>query len=171
MSQGSMKILLLCGLLATAGSLHAQQPGVNCAPIQGQGWTGCAPINPSQPSAQGQQPQMPKAPPQRWQDHWGAIVTDPVKSNLGTAVNMTSQSEAEQAALADCQGKGGTACKQDIAYRNQCAAMVVGDTGYDTKAGATVNDAVQAAMKVCNTVPGDHCHSYYTACSQPVRIQ
>ena len=80
---------------------------------------------------------------------------------------MLSQSQAEQVAMATCQTKGGTTCKHDIWYSNQCVAMVAGDTGYNTKAGATINDAVQAAMKVCSAATG-HCRTYYSACSLPI---
>jgi hypothetical protein len=118
----------------------------------------------------GNQPQAPQPPPVQWINYWGAIVTDPVKSILGTAVNMASESQAEQAAFADCKAKGGTACKLDIAYLNKCAAMVAGATGYNTKAGATVDDAIQAAMTVCSAATSN-CHAYYTACSLPVRVQ
>lgn len=162
-----MKALCLFVLLMVATAAHAQeQPGVNCFPIQGQGWTGCVPNYQAQP----QQPLGSQPPPGIWVDHWGSIATDPIKGILGMATNQSSQRQAEQAALTDCQAKGGTACKRDIWYVNQCVAMVVGDTGYNTKAGATIDDAVQAAMKVCNAATG-HCHAYYTACSPPIRIQ
>jgi hypothetical protein len=161
-----MKMLCLLMLLLATTALHAQQAGVDCVPIQGQGWSGCDPNY--QP--QSQQPQAPQLPPLIWTDHYGAIATDPIKSILGTAIDQTSQSQAEQAAFADCKAKGGTACKQDIWYVNQCVAMVVGETGYNTKAGATIADAVQAAMKVCSAATGN-CHAYYTACSLPQRIQ
>ena len=164
--------LWIISLLLLSGTVHAEggcPPGQY--PITGQGWETCNPI-PGYAQNQGQAAtaQPPQQPPERWQDHWGAISTDSVKGSLGTAVNMPSQSQAEQAAFAGCQAKGGTACKQDIAYLNQCAAMVVGESGYNTKAGARVADAVQAAMKVCSAAT-THCHVYYSACSLPVRIQ
>jgi hypothetical protein len=105
MSQRHIKQLLLCGLSLIAVTLHAQQPGVDCAPIQGQGWSGCAPRNSSQPSTQGQQSQVPQTLPQRWQDHWGAIATYVPKGSLGAVNNLTSASQAEQAALEDCRSK------------------------------------------------------------------
>jgi hypothetical protein len=169
--------LLLSGLLiwGMLSPLHAEgicPPGMfSTNPAGAQGPVSCAPIpNYAQNPGQATAPQAPQLPPERWQDHWGAIVTDPVKSILGTAVNMTSKSQAEKAAFAECQSKGGTTCKLDIAYLNECAVMVAGNTGYNTKAGATINDAAQAAMKVCNAATSN-CHSYYTACSLPVRIQ
>jgi hypothetical protein len=163
------------GMLLLRSTVHAEgicPPGMYSTNPPGMpGPISCAPI-PSYAQNPGQQaaPQTLQTPPERWQDHWGAIATDPVKGTLGTAVNMLSRDQAEQTAFAACQAKGGTACKQDIAYLNQCAAMVVGDTGYNTKAGASVDAAVQAAIKVCSAAT-DHCHVYYSACSLPVRIQ
>ena len=159
----SFALLLLC-----SGTVHAQQPGVDCAPIQGQGWSGCAPMNTTQGQ---QQPRAPLSPPEQWQDHWGAIATDAIHGSLGTAADMPSQSTAESKALADCQSKGGTKCKIDTRYRNACAAMVAGDTGYNVGSAATLSEAVQIGMKTCTDAGTAHCHVYYSACSLPVRIQ
>jgi hypothetical protein len=159
----AMKASCLFALLLAATAVHAQQ---DCGGMANAGGV-CVPPDVAMPNYQQQAPQPP---PQKWVDHYGAIATDPIKSILGTAVDQTSQSQAEQAAFADCQAKGGTACKQDIWYVNQCVAMVVGKTGYNTKAGATIDEAVQAAMKVCSAATGN-CHAYYTACSLPARIQ
>lgn len=162
-----MKVLGLLVLLLFAGAAQAQQqPGVDCAPVQGQGWQGCAPIDNSV-----QQPQRPQPPPQIWVDHWGALATDDLSGSFGAAVDMPSRSGAEGAALTDCQSKKGAPnCKVELWYTNQCAAMVMGDTGHNAKAGATSDDAIQAAMKVCNTEDA-HCFVYYSACSLPIRIQ
>jgi len=84
---------------------------------------------------------------------------------------MPTQQSADNAALADCRSKkGSSTCSIEIDYGNQCAAMVAGDNGYNTKAGLTVDLAVQAGMKVCSAAD-THCYAYYTACSLPVRIQ
>jgi len=171
MSHSTMKIFFLFILLLITSALHAQQPGVDCAPIQGQGWSGCAPMNSSQPSPQGQPSQVPQTPPQRWQDHWGAIATYVPKGSLGAVNNLTSASQAEQAALEDCRSKSGTACKIEISYRNQCAAMIVGHPGYSIALGSTLDDAVHKGIKMCVDAGDSNCHTYYSACSLPVQIQ
>ena len=166
------KTLWFLALLFGFGASHAQQPGVDCAPIQGQGWSGCAPINPSQQSAQGQQLQIPQQLPEFWQDHWGAIATDADKGIVGTVTNVSNGDKAEAAALADCQSKGGSACKIQLSYRNQCAAMVIGKRGhvFNINPGPTIEQAVQIATGVCSKAAND-CHVYYSACSLPQRIQ
>lgn len=162
-----MKILCLLVLLLIATSAYAQeqQPGVNCVPIQGQGWQGCAPVG------QPQQPQAPRLPPEVWFDHWGAIATDGPGGSFGASVNMSSRGDAENTALTDCQSKKGSSnCKVELSYINQCVAMVVGDAGHNSNVGPTPNAATQAAMNVCNAAD-HHCFAYYTGCSLPTRIQ
>lgn len=165
-----IKASLLLGLLIF-GAVRAQQPGVDCEPVQGQGWQGCAPTNPAQRPPQGQQPQAPQPPPQRWIDHWGAIATDGPGGSFGSATNMLSQDGAQNTALADCHAKKGASnCKVEIAYRNGCTAFAAGDTGHNAKAGATTDIAIQAAMKVCSAAD-TNCKVYYSACSVSQRIQ
>jgi len=164
---------LLFGLLLLSSAIHAEG---NCPegyyPIgaeSGQsGPQGCAPI-PGYNQQQGQQ-QTPQPPQPQWEDHWGAIATDIPNKSVGTATNLTSQSQATQAAIVDCQSKGGSACKVEIVYRNGCAALAAGDTGHNAKAGATVDAASEAAMKICRAAD-THCEVYYSACSLPQRIQ
>ena len=167
MSRRAMKIFFLFVLFLITSALHAQQPGVDCAPIQGQGWSGCAPINSPQ---QQQQSPAPRQPPERWQDHWGAIATYEPNGSLGAVTNMPSQRTAESAALEDCQSKHGSTCKIKLSYRNQCAAMIVGGKDYNVNPGSTVDKAIEDGMNTCRTYATD-CHVYYSACSLPVRIQ
>jgi hypothetical protein len=161
--------LLLCGLLMF-GTVHAQQPGVDCAPIQGQGWSGCAPINQPQQSSQSQQSKMPQLPPQRWLDHWGALVSDDSQGKLGVSTDKASEAEAWLSAEENCHAKGGSNCTRLISYRNECVGMALGDKTYSFSAGATASDATEKATRKCmtNTM---NCHIYYSACSLPVRIQ
>lgn len=165
---------LLFSLLLLSGVTHAEG---NCPegyyPIGGESGQprpqGCAPI-PGYEQQQGQQ-QTPQAPPPQWTSRWLAIATDSVKGTLGTAKDMPNRENAERAAIKDCQMKGGTQCKLDVSYSNGCAAMVVGDGGYNSNGAATVDAAVQLGMKVCANAGHTKCHLYYSACSLPVRIQ
>lgn len=164
---------LLVGTLLLAG--HAAHAEGNCPqgyyPIgapQGQaGPQSCAPIpgynnNPEQP--------QPLRPPPQWESRWMAIATDAVKGSLGTSINMSNQNDAEHAAIARCQAKGGTQCKIDVSEGNGCAAMVVGDTGYNVQGAATLIEATELAMKTCTSATSN-CHVYYSACSLPLQTQ
>jgi hypothetical protein len=167
------KYLLLIGLFLFTGVLHAQGCPEGYEPIVGQGFNGCAPRPDNDSYSQQQQPrqQAPQAPPEQWKSQWGAIATDSVKGTLGTAVGLESRETAMQAAMTDCQKKGGTPCKLEIAYDNECASMVVGNKGYSINTGATVDAANQLAMKTCSADGDSSCRAYYAACSLPVRIQ
>ena len=155
------KFLSLGLLFALSGAVYAQAlaPGVNCVPIQTPDWTGCAPNNPGQQA------------PSRWVDQWGAIATDSTKGVLSVITNLASQEQVTQTVMTDCQAKGGTQCIFQIAYRNECVAMVLGDTGFNIKSGKTIDDAIKSGMKTCNNGGGPNCHVYYSACSLPKRIQ
>ena len=165
---------LIFGLLLLLGGFaHAEG---NCPPgyyptgaPQGQGGPqSCAPM----PGDDNQQQMQPQAlPPPQWVSRWGAIATDKVKGILGAVTGLASKNEAQQAALADCQEKGGSPCKLEIAYDNECAALVVGDNGYNVGADATLEKVIQLGMNICTDAKNANCHVYYSDCSPPERIR
>lgn len=125
----------------------------------------CAPI----PTTGNQQ--TPSQPAPQWEGRWGAIATDGSKGAMGVATDKRSEREASQGAMRDCQSKGGVNCTVDIPYHDGCAAVVVGNGGYNVAADATVDQAVATGMKTCRDAGRANCHAYYTACSLPVRIR
>ena len=162
----AMRWLLIVSLMLLTDIVHAQAA---CPPgmipySTGNDVSSCGPDN-----SQEQQQRQP--PPPRWVDQWGAIATYEPNGSLGTATNMPSQNQAEQAALTDCQSKHNSVCKIQLTYHNQCAAMVVSDKGYNTGSAATVDEAIRTGMKICKDSGDPNCHVYYSACSLPVRIQ
>ncbi|HEY0198835.1 MAG TPA: DUF4189 domain-containing protein [Rhodanobacter sp.] len=165
-------LIYLCLLYLLGSVAHAEG---NCPlgqyPIgtpQGQaGPQGCAPI----PGYNNQNQQQAQPPPPQWADRWGSIVTDTPKGILGTAHDLPSQDQAKNVALEDCQSKGGLQCKMQIAYKNECAVMIMGDKGFNIASGVTMNAAIQAGMKICGADGDPGCHVYYSACSLPVQIQ
>lgn len=130
------------------------------------GVNGCNPI----PGYASQQQTPYRSAPQ-WESRWGAIATDGLNDALGVSADMRSKREASQAALQDCQAKGGLNCKIDTAYDNQCAVVVVGEGGYNVPNAATVNKAVELGMATCQAAGRRNCHVYYSSCSFPVRIR
>jgi hypothetical protein len=168
------KPLLVVALFLVGSVVHAEgecPPGMfptNPAGIQGP--VGCAPI-----PGYGQQQQPPKqgpvSPPAEWADQWGAMAIDSDKGVLGTAVDISNKSAAQQSAIEDCQAKGGRICKLGITYYNQCASLVVSKEGHAATSAATIDKAVQLGMKTCIGAGYHNCHAGYTACSLPVRIQ
>ena len=152
-------------LLLYAGVVNAQAA---CPPGTipygtGQGQSSCGPDDSPR--------QVPPRPPKlRWVDGFGAIATDGVES-FGASTDMRSRAAADDAALLYCRSKKGSAkCEIEISFWNQCAAMVTGDSGYNTQVGVTVDLAIETAIKVCSAVD-THCHVYYAGCSWPEQIQ
>lgn len=166
MTRSTLCCLLNGLLLLYAGVIHAQAA---CPPGTipygtGQDQNMCGPDDSQQQSS----PQLPQP---QWASLFGAIATDGYGGSFGASTNLTTKKGAENAALADCRSKkGSNSCKVELWYTNQCAAMVMGDTGHNAKAGLTIDLAIQAAMKVCSAAD-THCYAYYTGCSLPVRIQ
>lgn len=157
--------VLICSLFALRLA-HAQQEGVDCMPIQGQGWTGCVPIGNG-----AQRPVQPQSPPLHWISQWGALATDEPKGILGATTGRASMVEARQAALDDCSARGGSPCKLEIAYDNACVALVAGTKDYSIDTAATPDAAQRLAMKICSADGDPACHVYYSACSLPRPVQ
>jgi hypothetical protein len=126
------------------------------------GVQGCAPMSSGQGGT--------AAPSIEWADRWGAIASDFGAGSIGMAKGLASQSKAKNAAIEDCEAKGGHTCKIEIAYRNQCAALVVGDNIHNTNAGLTENEAAQKGITMCSA-SDQNCHVYYSACSLPERVR
>jgi hypothetical protein len=163
------RMIFIFSLLCLSVVVHAEG---NCPqgyyPIGASGQPGpqgCAPI-PDYNQNQGQ----PQASPIQWRSTWGAIATDTAAGSLGSATGKVSADEAEEAALADCRAKGGNNCKLQISYRNGCGAVVVGGDDLEINSAATLDEAIQKGMDLCNSVSKD-CHVYFTTCSPPERIQ
>ena len=129
------------------------------------GVNGCNPI----PGYSNQRTLQPSE--QQWERRWGAIATSTQDGILGVSADRQSKEEASQMALEDCQSKRGASCKVDRTYDNQCAAVVVGDGGYNVGNAATVDMAVASGMKTCRDGGFTNCHAYYTACSFPVQVR
>ena len=153
-----LRWLLAFSLLLIGGFAHAEggcPPGM--IPEGGQGVSSCRPI-PGYSQPQG-----------HWVSQWGAIATD--VSYAGASYNQLSEEDARQAAIASCVSNGGSHCKVEITYRNQCVAMVEGNTGHNEASADTIDHALQITMKTCADAGDTNCHRYYTSCSLPKIVQ
>jgi len=164
----NIRVLFFLGIAALQCTFVTHAEG-GCPPgqypQQGQGWQTCVPI----PGA-GANQQAPSPPPAQWADQWQAIATDKQKAILGTSAGSASSDASAQAALSDCQAKGGSDCDVQITYRNGCVAMVIGNTLMNTKGAPTKAEAERLAMAKCSEADTD-CHVYYSACNAAVRIR
>ena len=117
----SILTLMLLGLLGLTRVAHAEggcPPGM--IPYSGTDISSCGPI----PPGYYQNNQSPQATPIRWESRWGAIATDSKTGSTGVSTGLNSKQAAEQAAIADCESEKNATCQIEIAYDNECAAMV-----------------------------------------------
>lgn len=105
----------------------------------------------------------------RWADRWGAIATGS-GAKLGAVVNMTSEKKAKNEAIKECKKNGGTDCKLDLSYHNQCAVLITGDRIYNTAHAATIDEAATLGIAACKK-EDVNCRVYYSSCSLAERIQ
>ncbi|WP_353506064.1 DUF4189 domain-containing protein [Variovorax fucosicus] len=163
MSVHLLRRLLVASLWIFWGGIALAQ---QCPPGQiaygsGPGLNTCGPDN--------RQQQAPQRPTEQWERRWGAIATG---GALGVATDKLSKQEASQTAMSDCAAKGGTNCKIEITYYNQCAVVVAAEDGsYNTPSNATLDGAIATGIKTCRDAGHSNCHVYYSACSLPVRIR
>ena len=164
-------LLVSLWLLGTAGA-HAEgscPPGMYPNnPGSTNGVNGCNPI-PGY-GKEGQQ-QEPSPPTSVWEDRWGAMATDEPRGVLGAATGYSNEQAAQRAALSDCKAKGGMNCTLTNSYRNGCTALTVSDSKFYYGADATTDVVASMGMRACTEAGNKNCHTYYTACSPPVRIQ
>ncbi|WP_190238574.1 DUF4189 domain-containing protein [Marilutibacter maris] len=168
-----LQMLLVMGLLVSGGA-HAQmnnnQYHQQQQRIQNQNHAAEQNRMGYMTQQQQMQQQLPPPPPQPtgwWETTWGAIAPSPVGGVIGEALGASSKEEAERTALADCEAKGGGACRVDIAYHNQCAVMVVGEKFLNTARAGSVDEASDLGVSYCEE-KDRNCRVHYSACTEPV---
>lgn len=106
-----------------------------------------------------------------WSSRWGAIAQDPTTGVVGAVANRQSKRQAKKDAIAECKSRGGTNCRHELDYTNQCVAIVQGSTAANFPHAATVEQAIDLGMSACKTRGDSDCNVYYRACSLPVRLR
>jgi len=147
-------------LLLPFASVSACPPGEWLQ--QGPGWQMCVPMP---GMSRGSEP--PTDVTRAKVSHWGAIAIDRVDggAGIGASTNMSSKKEAQKIALADCKRKGGTRCDIEIAYVNQCSAIIWGDRALNSSTAATKSEAERRGLDKCSRSGDTGCEVYYSACS------
>lgn len=157
---------LLAMSLLVAGAASAEQgcpdgfipnaagtPGAPCVPGSAPNWEGSS--------------QPPRA---RWAARWGAFAGDSESGKIGQASGMASEREAEKKALAHCRSKGGSDCRVELTYSNQCGVVAYGGGYMNTASAATVDEASEIALRRCRD-NSSSCKIYFSDCSYAERVQ
>lgn len=139
----------------------AGTPGVECIPHTGDG-DGSTGGN----SSSGME----------WEPRWGAFAFDETVFKIGMAGAMSSRGKAKKAAIAHCQSKGGTSCKVEFVFTNQCAAVSQGrhpDGSWSRHyySDITLPRATEAALQACTERGGSDCEIKFTECAKPQRVR
>lgn len=107
----------------------------------------------------------------RWEDRWGAIAADD-NAIYGIVKDRTTKRQAQRAAIDECERRGGVGCRIQLAYYNQCAAVIVGATGSIVSNDATEEVATNLGIKDCEKLDGvGACRVYYSGCSLPAQVR
>lgn len=90
-------------------------------------------------------------------------------NGFGATRDRNDADSAAAGAIAQCEESGGAGeCRVRLAYRNQCAAMAMGDDRFVGVAYAdTIAKAQKSAQRSCSGATGQ-CRLVYAACSFPV---
>lgn len=166
-----MRALLVTTLALASFSAFAEgrcPPGQY--PIGDQNVGGCAPIPGAAQSS-------PRSPSGTWETRWGAVAEDtaPVAAGgtlaTGVSVSQNSKRAANALAISRCEGMGGQKCKIRLTYHNQCVAMAdpvgvrVPGAISTANTGMTLELARSSALDRCQSVGGQRCEVFYSACS------
>ena len=120
-------------------------------------------------SQQQPQQQQPPQPTGYWEKTWGAIAGNPTTGILGSALGASSEAEAARRAISDCESKGGgTGCRVEIAYHNQCAVLVADDEASVFARAASIEEASRIGLSKCQADGGRSCRVFYSACTEPI---
>lgn len=116
-------------------------------------------------------PGASSGPQERWETRWGAIAMDNASGKTGIAGSKSSRRKAEQAALAQCKGKGGGNCQVKLYYSNQCGALAWGSDQMFTARGVTLEEASEYAVNECQSQTGGKCEVFFSDCSLPEKLR
>lgn len=167
-----VSLVLALALLGAACLAHAEG---GCPegfyPSSDPSIVGCAPI-PGYTGSMGEEDE-PVVPRISWIKTWGAIALDKDKGIVGAITGEKSERQARKSAIAECIKQGGGAgCKNiAITYKNQCVVALVADSsGLVTVTAESEEKAHASAVALCRK-NNKSCQDYYSACSEPIRVQ
>ncbi|MCP4185591.1 MAG: DUF4189 domain-containing protein [Hyphomicrobiales bacterium] len=98
------------------------------------------------------------------QNKFGSIYYSPSTGANGYSYNYGNRYGAEQAALNECLGAGGTDCSMATWFRNACGALAVGDRNWGSHWGNNRRGAEYNALQKCNRV-ANNCRIVTWACT------
>jgi hypothetical protein len=117
-----------------------------------------------------EQGQGPPSSLEQWENRWGAIASDG-QATYGIVTDRLSKADAARLAVAECNNRGGGACRVDRTFMNQCAAVIAGERSSASANAPTEEEAIKMGTEACMSNGEASCRVYYSGCSLPARIQ
>jgi len=155
------KWILSASLLLVSALVHAEGGcPAGMIPHSGTDVSSCGPIPPGYGKPQG-----------HWVTQWGAFAQGS-DGTAGLSSNQSSREAAKQAAINNCEARGGKQCVADdvYTYHNTCIAIVNGRDSSGQDRGTVymapkLKEAVQSAMKACKSSGKTDCKLFRVECS------
>ncbi|MBV5260077.1 DUF4189 domain-containing protein [Synechococcus moorigangaii CMS01] len=140
-------------------------PGVT-PPVNGENPTNPnPPTNPTPQTPTPPDPQEPPATPPTTGALFGAIAFSEATGEYGYVIDVATQTEAEQAAVEDCEffAESGD-CQALVWFSNACGAIAMGPEAYGSGWGEDIATAEAAAVDVCSDF-GSGCEVVDSICT------
>lgn len=162
-------LLIFLGWSTLAHDAHAEQgcgdgykpsptpEGIRCTPIPG--------------LYQGSGANVPQEPWGHWETRWGAYANSD-HNVVGMTRNQPSEELAMEAAIQNCQRKGGVNCKNAMTYYNQCALVASGKLPNGRfsviyRKHYTIAQATQAAKQIADEQGLTDFIVFHSDCTKP----
>ncbi|MDT7820761.1 DUF4189 domain-containing protein [Xanthomonas hortorum pv. vitians] len=165
--KGDMKkFSLICSALLLSCVFFTEAFGQTACPA------GVAPgspqCGPDSGTSRGDIPTPPPRPTGEWIKTWGAVATSG-SGDAGVSSGRRTKEQAENDAIASCEGLGSGSCRVSMAFFNQCVAAADSGQGQGSMfSAASIEEASRSAIKQCEKNSGRHCKVTLSKCTDPI---
>ncbi|MCC5064347.1 DUF4189 domain-containing protein [Xanthomonas campestris] len=123
---------------------------------------------PDDSTSRGSIPTPPPRPTGEWIKTWGAVATAG-NGDAGVSSARTTKKQAENDAIASCEGLGSGTCRVSLTFFNQCVAAADSGQGQGSIFGAaSIDQASKLALDKCREDSGRQCKVTLSKCSDPI---
>ncbi|MFB8950306.1 DUF4189 domain-containing protein [Xanthomonas arboricola] len=123
---------------------------------------------PDSGTSRGVTPTPPPRPTGEWIKTWGAVATSE-SGDSGVSSGRITKDQAENDAIASCEGLGSGTCKVSMAFFNQCVAAADSGQGEGSIfSAASIRQASRLAMSQCEKKSRRQCRITLSKCTDPI---
>ncbi|MBV6787077.1 DUF4189 domain-containing protein [Xanthomonas campestris pv. uppalii] len=123
---------------------------------------------PDSGTSRGDIPTPPPRPTGEWIKTWGAVAISG-SGDAGVSSGRRTKEQAENDAIASCEGLGSGNCKVSMSFFNQCVAAADSGHGQGSMFGAaSIEEASRLAVSQCEEKSGRQCKITLSKCTDPI---